>query len=263
MADFTGPGRGPTLPASVRVAFPARVRLGIGCGAPTRYEVAVLPAEVLGSGFDFRTHPGHKRFRSSAPAVFDDAADAGPANAAELLALARRVAYDYYRWRLVRRDVAYPGTVAYEPDGTADLVTWTYRDDEVVTRVTTPAYDVEPEDLVHGLACDGDSSSDGDGCGGPGRPDADRLDTFAWVWYPEGGIDAAEESAGRVITPRDGECEVMAEGEGGKLCPSGVFRTVWNYWPGGAIQGDRLGTARCWRGRLVAELEDCIPGSSE
>lgn len=266
MPDYSDRGHGTALPRSVIVRFPARLRLGIGCGAPSRYEVEVTLAEAVtpdgqtpGTGDVYASHPGHKRLRSQAPAIFDDPDAAAPANADELAALALAAARDYYAWRLVRADLSFPGTVDYTPGGDADAVRWVYRPDECETRVTPTPFDAEPEDLMHGLPCEeesssGDPSSSG-GCGGARAPDEDYADSFAWVWFPEGGIPASTRE-GRRVTPASAECEVMVEGDGGALCPSGHFRTVWNYWYR-AVPGDRLGTAECWRGRLVAKSAEC------
>lgn len=83
---------------------------------------------------------------------------------------------------------------------------------------------------------------------------------MVFVWYPLDGIKAATHE-NRRVAPQAALCEVMVEGEDGGLCPSGVERLVYNYWSG-RISGDRLGVAKCWRGRLVALLEDCVVEAS-
>lgn len=260
-------GHGPILPERVRVVFPA-VQGGAGpaCpgGASTTYLVSLGIDDVFAenSGDDppvfYGTHPGHKRFRSSCPAVFDDPDDAEPANRDTLVALAKRIARDFYDWRLSRRHVTYPGTVAYLEGGDTDWVTFSYRPDLLETAVAPVPYDADPEDLAHGMLCDEDSSSSG-GSGCPDRRQGSgQDDTFVWVRYPPGGIPPAIELSGGRIRPSSAECETYDLCEEDEIALTGKRRLVFNYWPGGAIRGDRLGTAKCWRGRLIAELEDCV-----
>jgi hypothetical protein len=261
-------GYGSIFPGSVTVEFPAMTRGSAGCGPPGLYEVVVTIAQAVTVDGQtpespYASHSGTHRVRSTATAVFDEADDEHPANRVALEALALRIARDYYGWRLGLRDETYPGTVAYAPDGTADLIVWSFPQDGIETRVTAPTYDCEPIDLLHGLPCVGGSSgesSEPGGCGGPLEDDFGLGDSVVWVWYPPGGIKAATH-AGRVVTPQGASCEVMREGPNGTLCPSGVERAVWNYWSG-RVSGDRLGMAKCWRGRLVAALEDCVIESS-
>lgn len=100
---------------------------------------------------------------------------------------------------------------------------------------------------------------DDERCCGPRPPDFLAGDDWVWVWFPVFGIPPAT-TDGRVVVPASASCEVMAEGEGAVLCPSGSEVDVYHY--GSAdIGGDRLGAARCWRGKLVAVWEDCSEDS--
>jgi hypothetical protein len=136
-------------PASVTVAF-----AGVQSGTPTGnfYPVAVNLKDLALPEYPKATAPGHtgtKLYRDSAAASFTSN-PATPDNLAELQALAKQTASDYYRWRLGRQGVAYAGVVPYKPEGLADSVTWVVREGLCQTRVERPPWNDLAEDLLHG-----------------------------------------------------------------------------------------------------------------
>jgi len=92
-------------------------------------------------------HPGSKTFHDSAFPAYDDAGNL--LNGAELTALAKQIATDWYRFQLGSLDTKFVGIVPWKPEALSDSVEWTYRKGEVSTRVRRPAWDDHTEELLH------------------------------------------------------------------------------------------------------------------
>jgi hypothetical protein len=117
------------LPASVTVVYPAG-----GDGAPAALEAAytVLLSDLgLAEVGASRGGPGTAVLRSSALAHY--AGGGAPANDAELAALARQMATDWYRWRTARGAWAFAGVAPWVPEALGESVVWEYRQGEVRT----------------------------------------------------------------------------------------------------------------------------------
>jgi hypothetical protein len=97
-----------------------------------------------------------KTFRDLAAACFTAAV---LQNGTELQNLANRVATDWYRFQAAALDVKFWGVVEWEPEGFNDSVEWTYRIDEISTRVQRPAWNDLAEELLHASATCGAAPS--------------------------------------------------------------------------------------------------------
>lgn len=133
------------LPASVTVTF-----------SPVRYTtptcdpyvvVVTLASLALPELAGIAGHSGSKTFHDSALPAYSDGG--ALLNGAELTALATQIATDWYRFQLADRDVKFAGIVPWQPEGLSDCVEWTYRKNEVSTRVQRPAWDDRTEELLH------------------------------------------------------------------------------------------------------------------
>jgi hypothetical protein len=102
------------LPASVTTTFAVAAHLG--ADAPrVAYEVALVSLGLQGAP-GVTGYPGTVLVRSSAVA----GPGTPPANDAELLALARQVATDWYGFAVAALDRAWAGVVAWDPEGITD-----------------------------------------------------------------------------------------------------------------------------------------------
>lgn len=89
-----------------------------------------------------------KTFHSNARANFVSPGST-PTNATEIANLAKRIARDFYLYRLGYLDRKYPNILAWDMEGLSDCVEWVYRLDEVSTRVQRPSWNDLTEELGH------------------------------------------------------------------------------------------------------------------
>lgn len=69
-------------------------------------------------------------------------------NGADLAALARQLATDWYRFRASPLDTAFAGSVPYAPEALSDRVTWDFSTGTVRTRVQRPPYQLPDVQLL-------------------------------------------------------------------------------------------------------------------
>ena len=72
-----------------------------------------------------------------------------PTNQTELTNLAKQIATDFYLYRLGYLDRKYANIIAWDMEGLSDSVEWTYRLDEVSTRIQRPPWNDLTEELQH------------------------------------------------------------------------------------------------------------------
>jgi glycosyltransferase involved in cell wall biosynthesis len=147
-AAQAGPARRP-LPVAIRVTFPRSYLDGNpppGAAATWDEDVPVSSLGYIPDGPAWPLAVLHdRRF-----AEFDSRAVSVPRNRLELRGIAQRVATDWCAWRAVAYDRNYWGILDWTPDGSANRVVWTYRKDDVSTRVMTDAWNGAPEEVHHG-----------------------------------------------------------------------------------------------------------------
>lgn len=134
------------LPASVEVVFP-RTDSGVPNAAPYTVTVTLSSLGLPEFSGVFGNTSAQKTFHDSATATY--AGGGSPTNAAALLALATQTATDYYRYRACPLDIKYAGIVQWEPEGWSDNVEWTYRLNEVSTRIQAGPWNDLTTELMH------------------------------------------------------------------------------------------------------------------
>jgi hypothetical protein len=145
-----------SAPASVTVVFPRPD--GTAAAYPVILASLGLPEFQGVSGF-----PGSALLHSTALA--NAPAGTTPPNDAELAALARQLAADWYRHRVAPHDVLYAGVAPWVPSGFTDVIEWTQTPRQVTTRARRgPWLDHREEVFHHGSA--------GSAGGGTGTPSA-------------------------------------------------------------------------------------------
>ncbi len=124
-------------PQSVSVIFPETTG-DVPTGAAYA-ETVLLTSLALPEYAGVTGHAGSKLLHTLA------CRDSAGANAAEVLALARQTARDWYLWQLGRRDTKLAGSVPYELEGLTDHVEWVWNSQECSTRIQRgPWEDVGP-----------------------------------------------------------------------------------------------------------------------
>jgi hypothetical protein len=133
-------------PASLTVTFPRLVG-GSPDGTSVAYPVTLaslnLPEFQGVVGF-----PGSALLHSTATAAAP-AGGGAPTNDAELAALARQLAQDWYRHRLASHDVLYAGVAPWTPSGVTDVVEWSQTPTQVVTRARRGPWLDHREEVFH------------------------------------------------------------------------------------------------------------------
>jgi hypothetical protein len=135
----------PRIPFDFAFVFPVVYCDGSDSTGKT-YRVVVATADL---GFTGGTHFGRLTYHERTYAELDSPADTIPNNLATLTALATRFAEQEIAWITGTYDRSYWGILDWRPDGTADEITWTYRKDDVSTRIVTEAANGDPEELHH------------------------------------------------------------------------------------------------------------------
>lgn len=115
------------VPAQVLVTFPSLPAAAPAPADAPFTEMITLASLALPEFAGVTGHAGTKLIHTTA--VYDGT------NAAEVLALARQVARDFYRWRLGRQHVRFAGIDPYTPEALSDHVEWLSRGGECSTWV--------------------------------------------------------------------------------------------------------------------------------
>jgi hypothetical protein len=135
------------LPSSVQFVFP---RLNGGVPSGGVYTVTKTLTTLRPSGLEAVKGNGTTwAVRSQTAATFNTSGDSTPTNDTELQDLVSQWATDWYLWQSSGVDVRLAGIRAWIPDALHD-VTWTYRKDEVHTRVSRGPLDDPAEGLATG-----------------------------------------------------------------------------------------------------------------
>jgi hypothetical protein len=144
-ADFAG-----MIPHQVTFTFPKAVAgtlLGTYAVLDVPFTSTVLPLEF---GSAVITNHTSKVFHESALANYS-----GPSsgdtwiNSTECDALALQFATDWYRWQRSWIDIKLNGIVDWAPNAFCDVIVWTFRRDEVSTRIIRAPYNDRTEELMH------------------------------------------------------------------------------------------------------------------
>jgi len=169
----------PQAPQSVTLTFPevnADSGTNLANGVLLAQSVTLAALGLPDIPANTPTSPGSKTFHETAPAQYL----AGTLqNQAELTAMLRQIATDYYRFQLGPLDVKYAGVVPWNPEPLNDSVEWIYTahggaqgDGEVSTRIQRPPFNDLTQELDHGGGAGGASPppSPPGGGGGPTQP---------------------------------------------------------------------------------------------
>jgi hypothetical protein len=150
-----------SAPASVTVTFPRPD--GTAAAYPVTLASLGLPEFQGVTGF-----PGSALLHSTALA--NAPAGTTPPNDAELAALARQLAQDWYRHRVAPHDVLYAGVAPWTPSGFTDVVEWAQTPRQVTTRARRgPWLDHREEVFHHGSAGSSGGGSGTTSAVGPGQ----------------------------------------------------------------------------------------------
>jgi hypothetical protein len=197
--------------------------------------------------------------RTTAKAMYSGEAAPTPVNMSGLVAAAMQIAGDFYKWQAGQAlDEAYPGTLAWQPEGGHDIV-WTYseRQRQAATRVMRAPWNQYPAEIQFAPAAMSGASGSytpyttvPPGVGG-------RSVAQAWrdLAFPQGGTPT---------TPTAASTAILASGGGGTAMASGdtfvflnnidVFPT-YNRWKG-RIDNEKIlfeGTSGLGRPREAAQ----------
>lgn len=207
-------GRSANLPARLGVAFPADP------GDPEASKVLETVALATLPGFaDAQGSPGTRIWTE---------ADGGAIAPGARAALTRQVALDHAGWHAVGHDLRLAGVVAWEPEAHTEAVVWTYRDDDVSTRLGSGPVDDDPVELAHDLGGGGSSAGGAD-------------ETLRLFRSPPGGIPHCTDANTRMLSA---ECRFYTfDGDQKKLSDATI--KVYNAYektdcPGDADQWARL-----------------------
>lgn len=125
--------------------LPARVKVRFARSDGHVIESGVYPITVTLVDLALPEFAGIDGFDGMA--IVNSAVTYDGTNAAELQALAEQLATDWYRWRTGDVDAKYSAVVDWPLEAHSDHVEWTYRLDEVSTRVQRPVWNEVLEDL--------------------------------------------------------------------------------------------------------------------
>jgi hypothetical protein len=152
----------PGLPSSVVVNFTSTWNDDgpTSAAIPIPYAVTVPIATVIGAATagtgassSLKGVAGRsKSFFDSCQALFTNAGGATPTNDDALQTLAKRIATDFYAWRVLGWDRVIAGIVGHAQDGYTDSVEWSYTEGEgspPSTRAIARIGDDDPEELMH------------------------------------------------------------------------------------------------------------------
>jgi hypothetical protein len=135
------------LPATVQVVFPAS---GSGSSASGTYAVSVALASLGLSTIGSQGAPFTKVFHDGRAAVFTG--PTYPTNQAELQALVKQIATDWYQFQASPLDIKYSGIIPWQLEGLSDSIEWSYRETprELTTRIQRPPWNDLAQELLHG-----------------------------------------------------------------------------------------------------------------
>lgn len=128
------------VPGTVRVSFCADPAT-----TPYSYDVALTSLSLA----QFNNVGGNATLTKGFKDVALASDPSNPTNAAELQALAKQLAKDWYKYQLAAMDVKLDGIDPWVPDGLCDAIEWTYLPWEVSTRIYRPAFNDQTEELQH------------------------------------------------------------------------------------------------------------------
>lgn len=145
------------VPATVSVSFP---RIDQGILSASRYQIQVALNDLALTEYPTNSgHTGVHLMRSSAVASLNDGYGTAiiillpmvdvASNDAELLTLAKRMATDFYLWRIASLEIRYESAVDWTADGMHD-VEWSCDEQKgIVTSVHRSEWEPEMADLEH------------------------------------------------------------------------------------------------------------------
>jgi hypothetical protein len=149
-----------SAPASVTVTFPRPD--GTAAAYPVTLASLGLPEFQGVTGF-----PGSALLHSTALA--NAPAGTTPPNDAELAALARQLAADWYRHRVAPHDVLYAGVAPWVPSGFTDVIEWTQTPRQVTTRARRGPWLDHREEVFHWGTAGAGAPGGGSVTVGPGQ----------------------------------------------------------------------------------------------